>query len=200
MSFYDCLKLTEEPLIELKNWIDEANTNGAPLPHAMNLATVDKTGRPSARMVLMKSLSDEGLVFFTDYSSQKGRHLAENSFSSCTFWWPSTDKQIRIDGECSKVPDLDSDRYFESRPLGSQISAIISRQSSEIQTYEELVQDSKKFKEKNNEVKLNRPERWGGYLLRPFRIEFWETQSNRLHKRKLYPLDSHKGKKSLLSP
>ena len=106
----------------------------------------------------------------------------------------------RQDGECSKVPDLDSDRYFESRPLGSQISAIISRQSSEIQTYEELVQDSKKFKEKNNEVKLNRPERWGGYLLRPFRIEFWENQSNRLHKRKLYQLDSHKWKKSLLSP
>ena len=78
MSFYDCLKLTEEPLIELKNWIDEANTNGDPLPHAMNLATVDKTGRPSARMVLMKSLSDEGLVFFTDYEGKKGNYSEED--------------------------------------------------------------------------------------------------------------------------
>ena len=200
MSLYDCLKLTEEPLIELKKWVDEADTTGAPLPHAMNLATVDKEGRPSTRMVLMKSLSDKGLVFFTDYSSQKGRHLEENSFSSCTFWWPSTDKQIRIDGKCSKVSDADSDSYFETRPLGSKISAIISRQSSEIATYEELVQHSKIFKEENKGVKIKRPERWGGYLLSPFRIEFWENQSNRLHKRKLYQLDSHKWTKSLLSP
>ncbi len=200
MNLYDCLKLTEEPLIELKNWIDEADSAGAPLPHAMNLATVDKEGRPSARMVLMKSLSDKGLVFFTDYSSQKGCHLEGNNSSSCTFWWPSTDKQIRIEGRCSKVSDSESDEYFESRPLGSQISAIISNQSSEIKTYEQLVQNSERFKEENKEAKIKRPERWGGYLVRPFRIEFWENQSNRLHKRKLYQLDSHKWTKSLLSP
>ena len=151
-------------------------------------------------MVLMKSLSDNGLVFFTDYSSKKGKQLKHNQYASCTFWWPATDKQIRIEGCCNKISNTDSDKYFESRPWGSKISAAVSMQSEVIETYDSLVKESIKYEEENRGQEIRRPERWGGFILQPQRIEFWENQSNRLHKRELFELISNDWKESLLSP
>ena len=107
MKLYESLEITEKPLIKLREWLEEAIFVGTALPHAMNLATVGLKGRPSSRMVLMKSLSDNGLVFFTDYSSKKGKQLKHNQYASCTFWWPATDKQIRIEGCCNKISNTD---------------------------------------------------------------------------------------------
>ena len=200
MKLYESLEITEKPLIKLREWLEEAIFVGTVLPHAMNLATVGLKGRPSSRMVLMKSLSDNGLVFFTDYSSKKGKQLKHNQYASCTFWWPATDKQIRIEGCCNKISNTDSDKYFESRSWGSKISAAVSMQSEVIETYDSLVKESIKYEEENRGQEIRRPERWGGFILQPQRIEFWENQSNRLHKRELFELISNDWKESLLSP
>ena len=200
MKLYESLEITEKPLIKLREWLDEAIFVGTALPHAMNLATVGLKGRPSSRMVLMKSLSDNGLVFFTDYSSKKGKQLKHNQYASCTFWWPATAKQIRIEGCCNKISNTDSDKYFESRPWGSKISAAVSMQSEVIETYDSLVKESIRYEEENRGKEIRRPERWGGFILQPQRIEFWENQSNRLHKRELFELISNDWKESLLSP
>ena len=200
MQLYESLEITEKPLIKLREWLEEAIFVGTALPHAMNLATVGLKGRPSSRMVLMKSLSDNGLVFFTDYSSKKGKQLKHNQYASCTFWWATTDKQIRIEGCCNKISNTDSDKYFESRSWGSKISAAVSMQSEVIETYDSLVKESIKYEEENRGKEIRRPERWGGFILQPQRIEFWENQSNRLHKRELFELISNDWKESLLSP
>jgi len=200
MKLYESLEITEKPLIKLREWLEEAIFVGTALPHAMNLATVGLKGRPSSRMVLMKSLSDNGLVFFTDYSSKKGKQLKHNQYASCTFWWPATDKQIRIEGCCNKISNTDSDKYFESRSWGSKISAAVSMQSEVIETYDSLVKESIRYEEENRGQEIRRPERWGGFILQPQRIEFWENQSNRLHKRELFELISNDWKESLLSP
>jgi len=200
MKLYESLEITDKPLIKLREWLDEAIFVGTALPHAMNLATVNLKGRPCSRMVLMKSLSDKGLVFFTDYTSKKGKQLEHNQYASCTFWWPTTDKQIRIEGYCNKISNTDSDTYFESRPRGSKISAAVSMQSEVIETYDSLVKESIRYEEENRKKEIRRPERWGGFILQPERIEFWEKQSNRLHKRELFELISNDWKESLLSP
>ena len=200
MKLYESLEITEKPLIKLREWLEEAIFVGTALPHAMNLATVGLKGRPSSRMVLMKSLSDNGLVFFTDYSSKKGKQLKHNQYASCTFWWSTTDKQIRIEGCCNKISNTDSDKYFESRSWGSKISAAVSMQSEVIETYDSLVKESIRYEEENRGQEIRRPERWGGFILQPQRIEFWENQSNRLHKRELFELISNDWKESLLSP
>ena len=200
MKLYESLEITEKPLIKLKEWLEEAIFVGTALPHAMNLATVGLKGRPSSRMVLMKSISDNGLVFFTDYSSKKGKQLKHNQYASCTFWWSTTDKQIRIEGCCNKISNTDSDKYFESRSWGSKISAAVSMQSEVIETYDSLVKESIRYEEENRGKEIRRPERWGGFILQPQRIEFWENQSNRLHKRELFELISNDWKESLLSP
>lgn len=200
MKLYESLEITEKPLIKLREWLEEAIFVGTALPHAMNLATVGLKGRPSSRMVLMKSLSDNGLVFFTDYSSKKGKQLKHNQYASCTFWWSTTDKQIRIEGCCNKISNTDSDKYFESRSWGSKISAAVSMQSEVIETYDSLVKESIRYEEENRGKEIRRPERWGGFILQPQRIEFWENQSNRLHKRELFELISNDWKESLLSP
>ena len=200
MKLYESLEITEKPLIKLREWLEEAIFVGTALPHAMNLATVGLKGRPSSRMVLMKSISDNGLVFFTDYSSKKGKQLTHNQYASCTFWWPATDKQIRIEGCCNKISNTDSDKYFESRPWGSKISAAVSMQSEVIETYDSLVKESIRYEEENRGKEIRRPERWGGFILQPQRIEFWENQSNRLHKRELFELISNDWKESMLSP
>ena len=200
MKLYESLEITEKPLIKLREWLEEAIFVGTALPHAMNLATVGLKGRPSSRMVLMKSISDNGLVFFTDYSSKKGKQLKHNQYASWTFWWSTTDKQIRIEGCCNKISNTDSDKYFESRSWGSKISAAVSMQSEVIETYDSLVKESIKYEEENRGKEIRRPERWGGFILQPQRIEFWENQSNRLHKRELFELISNDWKESLLSP
>ena len=200
MDLYQLIDASQEPILKTHNWIQEAKEKGAGLPHALNLASVDQAGQPSSRMVLLKRLSDEGLVFFTDYEGKKGKEINDNSKVAMNFWWAKTDKQIRIEGRCKKVSKEESDDYFHSRPRGSQVSAAASRQSETLDSYESLLEKAKQIESDNEGKKINRPERWGGYILKPILFEFWINQENRLHKRDLFILKKEGWEKSLLSP
>ena len=126
MDLYQLIDASQEPILKTHDWIQEAKEEGAGLPHALNLATVSQEGQPSSRMVLLKRLSDEGLVFFTDYEGKKGQEILNNNRLAMNFWWAKTDKQIRVEGTCSKISSKDSDAYFKTRPRESQISAFSS--------------------------------------------------------------------------
>ena len=200
MKPFESSNLSHEPLVRINEWIEEVVKLEVPLPHAMNLSTADDFGQPSSRMVLLKSISDEGMVFYTDYESHKGQMLHKNSKAALNFWWAKTDKQIRIEGVCIKTSDQESDEYFQSRPKGSQISATVSIQSKEIRDYENLVKEAKDLEKRSSGSNLKRPSRWGGYKLIPNRIEFWKNEANRLHRRELFTLESNNWRKTLLSP
>ena len=200
MDLYQLIDASQEPILKTHDWIQEAKEKGAGLPHALNLASVSQDGQPSSRMVLLKRLSDEGLVFFTDYEGKKGKEINDNSKVAMNFWWAKTNKQIRIEGDCSKVSERENDEYFDSRPRGSQISASVSHQSSEIESYSSLVKDSENFENQYLDKEIPRPARWGGFIVKPSSIEFWIDQSNRLHKRELFLSDGKNWKKTLLSP
>ena len=200
MKPFESSNLSHEPLVRINEWIEEAIKLEVPLPHAMNLSTTDDIDQPSSRMVLLKSISDEGMVFYTDYESHKGQMLLKNPKAALNFWWAKTDKQIRIEGVCIKTSDQESDEYFQSRPKGSQISATVSIQSKEIRNYENLVKEAKDLEKRSSGSNLKRPSRWGGYKLIPNRIEFWKNEVNRLHRRELFILESNKWRKTLLSP
>ena len=197
---FESSNLSHEPLVRIDEWIEEAIKLEVPLPHAMNLSTTDDIDQPSSRMVLLKSISDEGMVFYTDYESHKGQMLLKNPKAALNFWWAKTDKQIRIEGVCIKTSDQESDEYFQSRPKGSQISATVSIQSKELRNYENLVKEAKDLEKGSLGRNLKRPSRWGGYKLIPNRIEFWKNEANRLHRRELFILESNKWRKTLLSP
>ena len=200
MDLYQLIDASQEPILKTHDWIQEAKEKGAGLPHALNLASVSQDGQPSSRMVLLKRLSDEGLVFFTDYEGKKGKEINDNSKVAMNFWWAKIDKQIRIEGRCKKVGEEESDDYFHSRPRGSQVSAAASRQSETLDSYESLLEKAKQIESDNEGKKINRPERWGGYILKPTTFEFWINQENRLHKRDLFILKNQGWEKSLLSP
>ena len=200
MKPFESSNLSHEPLVRINEWIEEAVKLEVPLPHAMNLSTTDDIDQPSSRMVLLKSISDEGMVFYTDYESHKGQMLLKNPKAALNFWWAKTDKQIRIEGVCIKTSDQESDEYFQSRPKGSQISATVSIQSKELRNYENLVKEAKDLEKGSLGRNLKRPSRWGGYKLIPNRIEFWKNEVNRLHRRELFILESNKWQKTLLSP
>jgi len=200
MMLFESSNLSHEPLVRINEWIEEAIKLEVPLPHAMNLSTTDDIDQPSSRMVLLKSISDEGMVFYTDYESHKGQMLLKNPKAALNFWWAKTDKQIRIEGVCIKTSDQESDEYFQSRPKGSQISATVSIQSKELRNYENLVKEAKDLEKGSLGSNLKRPSRWGGYKLIPNRIEFWKNEVNRLHRRELFILESNKWRKTLLSP
>ena len=200
MMLFESSTLSHEPLVRINEWIEEAIKLEVPLPHAMNLSTTDDIDQPSSRMVLLKSISDEGMVFYTDYESHKGQMLLKNPKAALNFWWAKTDKQIRIEGVCIKTSDQESDEYFQSRPKGSQISATVSIQSKVIRNYENLVKEAKDLEKGSLGRNLKRPSRRGGYKLIPNRIEFWKNEVNRLHRRELFILESNKWQKTLLSP
>lgn len=200
MTLFMSSNLTQEPLIKINDWIEEAIKLKVPLAHAMSLSTVDASGQPSSRMVLLKAISNKGLIFFTDYESQKGQLLEENPKGALNFWWPKTDKQIRVEGICNKTSKKDSDNYFLTRSRGSQISASVSLQSQEISNYKSIVNAAKTFEQETSGKNITRPERWGGYNLKPQKIEFWINEANRLHRRELFTLKSDEWHKTLLSP
>ena len=200
MELFEVSDNLQDPILKAYQWIKEAQDQSVALPHAMNIASLNSDGKPSSRMVLLKRISNEGFVFFTDYEGNKGQEITDFPHVALTFWWAKTNKQIRIEGVCSRVSEQENDNYFASRPRGSQISASVSLQSAQIESYESLVQKSKIFEEENSDKEIKRPDRWGGFLVKPDSIEFWIDQSNRLHKRTLYTNDGTSWKTSLLSP
>ena len=200
MDLYQLIDASQEPILRTHDWIQEAKDKEAGLPHALNLSSVSLEGQPSSRMVLLKRLSDEGLVFFTDYDGKKGQEIVNNNKAALNFWWAKTNKQIRIEGICKKVSNKESDDYFHSRPRGSQISALASKQSETLESYEGLLEKAKQIESDNEGKDIKRPNRWGGFVLKPNLFEFWTNQENRLHKRELFTLNGEGWEKSLISP
>ena len=175
-----------DPLQQFQRWFDEARGAGLPLPEAMTLATATKDGRPSARLVLLKHVDDQGFVFYTNYGSQKARELDTNPQGSLVFYWPQLERQVRIEGSVSRVSPAESDEYFQTRPRESQIGALASPQSEVITGRDVLQQRFAELEEFYGDREIERPALWGGYRLQPDRIEFWKGRPGRLHDRLLY--------------
>lgn len=171
------------PFHQFAVWFKAAGEAGIPEPNAMVFSSVGEKGRPSSRVVLLKEFSEKGFVFFTNYLSRKGKEIEQHPFGCLNFWWGPLERQIRIEGELKKIDPSESDEYFYSRPKGSQAGAIISPQSQVIESREWLEQ---KFIEIQLKGEIKRPDHWGGYILDPDRMEFWQGRSNRLHDRLQY--------------
>ena len=192
--------ISQEPFLGILKVFEEAEALNLVDWNAMNIATVDDKGQPSSRVVLLKKLSDEGLVFYTNYNSRKGSEIHLNNKVAVNFWWRELKKQIRIEGLISKASKEDSDDYFDSRPIKSRVSAIISNQSSVISSYEDLKKDIDEYLEKNDESSIKRPDHCGLYILVPHSVEFWLERDNRTHERRKYFLDENGWNSCLLSP
>ncbi|PHN01905.1 pyridoxamine 5'-phosphate oxidase [Flavilitoribacter nigricans] len=179
----------KDPFQQFARWFKTAVQAEIPEPNAMVLATSTTSGRPSARVVLLKEVESESFVFYTNYESRKGQEMAENPHAALVFNWLELHRQIRVEGLIEKVPATMSTEYFQSRPKGSQIGAWASPQSQVIPRREILEEQVRELNaEYSDAEKLPRPEHWGGYRLRPHTVEFWQGRTSRLHDRLLYTL------------
>ena len=175
--------VNHNPFIQFNKWFDEAFNANVVDPTAMTLATASLRGKVTARIVLLKGVEDEGFVFYTNYNSTKSKQIEENHYGSLVFFWPELIRQVRVEGGIEKVEPGKSDDYFNSRPLESQFSALASEQSSEIPNRKILEEKIRQIKNQYQGKKIQRPEYWGGYILKPERLEFWQGRENRLHDR-----------------
>lgn len=192
--------IAKNPIEEFERWFELALKNSTDEPHAMNLATVDAAGHPSSRIVLLRNYSTDGFTFYTNYSSEKGSDMLQNKHVALTFFWQQLEKQIRIKGIVEKVAAQNSDEYFASRPRESQIGAWASKQSKAIANREVLEIEYKKLEKQFEGQLVPRPPQWGGYLVKPVCIEFWQGRPNRLHDRIVYTLINNVWKIERLSP
>ena len=193
--------LDADPIKQFQNWFDRAvSERSSSEVNAMTLATADKKGQPSSRIVLLKGVDERGFIFYTNYDSRKGRDLAENPNAALTFYWPNSERQVCVAGTVSKITDEESERYFKSRPRGSQLAAWASNQSDAVTDRTTL---DKKWDEMDAKYPkdIPLPPNWGGYVLKPERIEFWQGRINRLHDRFCYTrLSANSWKLDRLSP
>lgn len=202
---YQQQSLSEEdvepnPIRQFTNWWTAALQSNIEEPNAMTLATCNKDGQPSARIVLLKTFTEDGFVFFTNYESRKAVDLHENPKAALIFFWKELERQVRIEGDVSKIDHKDSDSYFASRPYGSKIGAWSSPQSKVIPGRKMLEEKLKLFEEKFGDGSIERPPYWGGYIVAPKMMEFWQGQPNRLHDRIRYSQHNSQWKIERLAP
>lgn len=182
--------ILRDPFAQFANWLSDAKQADMIEPTAMTLATVDADGRPSARVVLLKGMQDGALHFFTNYDSRKGAALAAHPFAAATFWWDKLERCVRVEGRVEKLGVAASATYFHSRPRGSQIGALTSRQSQVVDGRATLDARLAANQKRFAEGKIPLPDFWGGYALVADRIEFWQGRDNRLHDRLRFRLSA----------
>lgn len=186
------------PFSLFEKWLKEAYDAGIMEPNAMILSTVGEDSRPSSRVVLLRDYTYKGFIFYSNYQSRKGKELKKNTFAALNFFWPQLERQVRIEGKVEKLDEYLSDIYFQSRPKENQAAAIVSMQSKKIKSREILLDAFRKILQDN--VALKRPKHWGGYILIPESIEFWQGREYRLHDRLLFTKKSSKWKVARLAP
>ena len=192
--------IERDPIKQFQTWLNDAFAAKLPLAEAMTLATATPDGKPSARMVLLKQVDHDGFVFYTNYNSAKARQLDANPYAALVFYWAQLDRQVRVEGSISKTSAEESRAYFSTRPRESQIGAWASEQSEVIASRAVLEERAVELEKQYCDREIDCPEHWGGYRLRPERIEFWISRIGRLHDRILYQRDGDSWTITRLAP
>lgn len=193
--------LERDPMQQFRIWFFEAqNAEGIEEVNAMTLSTIGLDGFPKGRIVLLKRFDENGFYFYTNYESEKGRSIAENNHISLSFFWPNLERQVLIKGVATKTTEEDSNHYFQSRPRGSQLGAVVSNQSGTVENRAVLEEKLRALEIEFENMEIPKPAHWGGFLVKPIAIEFWQGRANRLHDRILYSLVERAWKIERLAP
>lgn len=193
-------EINEDPIDQFLEWFEKTLSADMLDPNAMTLSTVNNEGIPSSRIVLLKGVDKKGFRFYTNYESRKSKELQENPRAALCFYWPSHERQVRVQGNVRKLSRAESEAYFHQRPRQSQLGAWASEQSAKLSSREELVSSFKEMEKRFKGKEIPLPEFWGGFLLEPFRIEFWQGREGRMHDRICYEKESEGWARYRLAP